>query len=155
MLLMEELQEVRQMVTQQMEAYGFVRPTLFLVGTASRLGYTCTSFPGDLSRAVTSMRSLGQRLAAEHPEVGRLVRAYFAAIGLFTFPSDERAPREVLLIHGLEIATSEQQAVVYEVLRDRTQHSQPFTALQEFHSKDYTPEHPALQAFVDGYMSFD
>src|SRR5947209_8485069 len=110
MLLMEELQEVRQMVTQHMETRGFVQPTFFLVGSKSRLGYTVTSLPGDLDEAAAVMFNLGKRLAAEHPEVGRLVRAYLAIIGLFTFPSDERAPREVLLIHGVETATNEQQA---------------------------------------------
>ena len=152
---MEELQEVRQMVIRQMETRGFVQPTLFVVGTTSRLGYTCTSFPAHLDEAEVSMRSLGKQLASEHPEAGRLVRAYLATIALFTFPTDERAPREVLLIHGVETATNEQQAIVFEVSRDRTQHSMPFRGLQEFHSKDPIPEHPALQAFVDGYLSFD
>jgi hypothetical protein len=89
------------------------------------------------------------------PKVGRLVRAYLTIIGLFTFRSDERAPREVLLIHGVDTAINKQQAVVFEVLRDCTQHSLPFTALQEFQSKHPVPEHPILQAFVDGYLSFD
>jgi hypothetical protein len=152
---MEELQEVRQMVMRQMETNGFVRPTLFLVGSKSRLGYTLTSLPDNLDEATSLMPSLGKQLAAEHLEVGKLVRAYLAIIGLITFPSDDRASREVLLIHGVETATNEQQAVVYEVLRDRTQHSMPFTALQEFASKDPIPEQPVLQAFVDGYLSFD
>lgn len=155
MLLREELQEVRQMVTRHMETSGFVRPTLFLVGSKSRLGYSLTSLPGDLDEAASVMSNLGKQLAAEHPEVGKLVQAYFAIIGLFTFRSDERAPREVLLIHGVETATNEQQAVIYEVLRDRSQHSLPFTALQEFPSKDPIPEQPILQAFVNGYLSFD
>ena len=155
MLFMEELQEVRQMVTRQMETSGFVRPTFFLVGSKSRLGYTLTSLPGDLDEAAAVMPSLGKQLATEHPEVGRLVRAYLAMIGLFTFRSDERASQEVLLIHGVETATNEHQAVVYEVLRDRTQHSLPFTALQEFPSKDPIPEQPILQAFVNGYLAFD
>jgi len=155
MLFMEELQEVRQMVTRQMETSGFVRPTFFLVGSKSRLGYTLTSIPDDMDEATAVMLSLGKQLAAEHLEVGKLVRAYLAIIGLITFPSDVRASREVLIIHGVETATNEQQAVVYEVLRDRTQHSMPFTALQEFPSKDPIPEQPVLQAFVDGYLSFD
>jgi hypothetical protein len=155
MLLMEELREVRQMVTQHMVTSGFVRPTLFLVGSKSRLGYTVTSILGDLDEAAVAMFSIGKQLAAEHPEVGRLVRAYLAIIGLFTFRSDERAPREVLLIHGVETATNEQQAIVYEVLRDRTQNSLPFTGLQEFPSKAPIAEQPALQAFVNGYLSFD
>lgn len=152
---MQELQEVRQMVTQHMETSGFVRPTLFLVGSKSRLGYTLTSIPSDLDEAAAAMFSLGKQLAAAHPEVGKLVRAYLALIGLITFPSDDRASREVLLIHGVETATNEQQTVVYEVLRDRTQRSMPFTALQEFPSKDPIPEQPVLQAFVNGYLSFD
>jgi len=142
-------------VTRQMETSGFVRPTFFLVGSKSRLGYTSTNFPGDLDEAAAAMLSLGKHLAAEHPEVGKLVRAYLAIIGLITFPSDDRTSREVLLIHGVETATNEQQADVYEVLRDRTQHSMPFTALKEFPSKDPIPEQPVLQAFVDGYLSFD
>jgi hypothetical protein len=48
---MEELQEIRQMVTQQMETSGFVWPTLFLVGTMSRRGHTFTSIPDDLDEA--------------------------------------------------------------------------------------------------------
>ena len=152
---MEELQEVRQLVTRQMETSGFVRPTFFLVGSKSRFGYTLMSLPRNLDEATAVMPTLGKQLAAEHPEVGTLVRAYLALIGLITFPSDNRSSREVLLIHGVETATNEQQAVVYEVLRDRTQHSMPFTALQEFPSKDPIPELPALQAFVDGYLSFD
>lgn len=152
---MEELQEVRQMGTQQMETSGFVRPTFFLVGTKSRLGYTFTSMPSDLDEAASIMTNLGKQLAAEHPEVGKLVRAYLAFIGLITFPSDDRSSREVLLIHGVETAINEQQAVVYEVLRDRTQQSMPFIALKEFLSKDPIPEQPILQAFVNGYLSFD
>lgn len=155
MLLTKELQEVRQMVTRHMEINGFVRPTLFLVGSKSQLGYAMTSIPGDLDEAAVAMFNMGKQLAAGHPEVGKLVRAYLAIIGLFTFRSDERAPREVLLIHGVEIATNGQQAVIYEVLRDRSQHSMPFTALQEFPSKDPIPEQPVLQAFVNGYLSFD
>lgn len=155
MLLREELQEVRQMVTRHMETNGFVRPSLFVVGSKSRLGYTVTSVTSDLDKAAGTTFSLGKQLAAEHPEVGTLVRAYFAIIGLFTFRSDERAPREVLLIHGIEAATNEQKAIVFEVLRDRTQHSLPFTGLQEFPSKAPIPEHPILQAFVNGYLSFD
>lgn len=152
---MEELQEVRQMVTRQMEISGFVQPTLFLVGSKSRLGYTFTSMPSNLDEAASVMPSLGKQLAAEHPEVGKLVRAYLAMIGLITFPSDDRAPREVMLIHGVETATNVQQAIVYEVLRDRIQHSMPFTALKEFPSKDPIPEQPILQAFVNGYLLFD
>lgn len=155
MLQREELQEVRQMVTRHMEINGFVRPTFFLVGSKSRLGYTVTSVPGDLDEGTAVMLSLGKQLAAEHPEVGRLIRVYFAVIGLISFPSDDRVSREVLLIHGVETATNEQQAVVFEVLRDRTQHSLPFTRLQEFHSDAPVPKHPILQAFADGYMSFD
>jgi hypothetical protein len=143
------------MVTRQMEISGFVRPTFFLVGSKSRLGYTLISIPRNLDEATAVMPSLGKQLAAEHSEVGTLVRAYLALIGLITFPSDERAPREVLLIHGVETATNEQQAVVYEVLRNRSQHSLPFTALQEFPNKDPIPEQPILQAFVNGYLSFD
>src|SRR5712692_6402811 len=84
MLFMEELQEVRQMVTQQMETSGFVRPTFFLVGSKSRLRYILTSVPGDLDEATAVMLSLGKRLTAEHLEVGKLVRAYLAIIGLIT-----------------------------------------------------------------------
>ena len=152
---MEELQEVRQIVTQYMETSGFVQPTLFLVGSNSRLGHTMTSLPGDLDEATAAMFSFGKQLAAEHPEVGKLVRAYLALIGLIAFPSNDRVSREVLFIHGVEIATNEQQAVVYEVLRDRTQHSLPFTGLQEFPSNAPIPEQPILQAFVNSYMSFD
>ncbi len=39
------------MVTQRMETNGFVRPTLFLVGSKSRLGYTFTSIPSHLDDA--------------------------------------------------------------------------------------------------------
>src|SRR5437773_10013786 len=106
MLFMEELQEVRQMVTQQMETSGFVRPTFFLVGSKSRLGYTLTSLPSNLDEATAVMPTLGKQLAAEHSEVGTLVQAYLAIIGLITFPSDDRASREVLLIHGVETATN-------------------------------------------------
>jgi hypothetical protein len=44
---------------------------------------------------------------------------------------------------------------VFEVLRDRTQHSLPFQAFQEFSNKDPIPEHPILRTFVGGYMSFE
>jgi hypothetical protein len=156
MLLIEELREVRQVVAQHMETNGFVRPTLFLIGSKSRLGYTMTSIPSDLDEAAAATFSLGNQLAADHPEVGKLIRAYFAVIGLVSLPfSDEQEPREVLIVHGVETATNEQQAVVFEVLRDRTQHSLPFTKLQEFPSKAPIPEHPILQAFVNGYLSFD
>ncbi len=153
---MDELLDVKYMVTEQMKTSGFVHPTFFLVGSKSRLGYTLTSIPGDLDEAADVMLSLGKQLAAKHSEVGTLVRANLAIIGLISLPfSGEQEPREVLIVHGVETATNEQQAVVFEVLRDRTQHSLPFTGLQEFPSKAPIPEHPILQAFVKGYMSFD
>ena len=134
---MDELQEVRQMVTQQMKTNGFVRPTFFLVGTKSRLGYTLTSLPSHQDEAAVAMRDLGKQVAAEHPEVGRLVRAYFASIAGITHQSDQQAFRELLLIHGVETATNEQQAIVFEVLRDRTQPSLPFKALKEFPNRKW------------------
>lgn len=151
----EELQEIRDMITRQMETTRFVPPTFFLVGTMSRLGYTCTSFPQKMDEAVAPIRRLGQQLAAEHPEVGKLLCAYIAAIGLFTSLADERAPREVLTVHGIEVATNEQEAVVFEVVRDRTQHDMPFNSLKKLLSKSAIPEHSVLQAFVDGFLSLD
>src|SRR5215472_4293899 len=107
---MNELQEIREMVTEQMEAEGFMRPTMLLVGTKSRLGVTFTSFPGGLDAAVAkTMRSQGRQRAIEHPEVGKLVRAYFAAIALLTPTTDEQEPQEIVIIHGIETATDEQQ----------------------------------------------
>jgi hypothetical protein len=155
MLFMEELQEVRQMVTRHMEISGFVRPTLFLVGSKSRLGYTVKSIPSDLNEVAAIMFRLGQQLATEHPEVGRLVRVYFAMIGLFTSHSDEQEAQEVLIIHGVEIATNEQQAALFEVLRDRTQHSLPFHGFKEVYADGPIPEHPISQSFVKDYLSFD
>src|SRR5258707_9099695 len=156
---MNELQEIKDMVREQMVAEGFMRPTILLVGTKSRLGYTFTSFPGGLDAAVAkTMRSQGEQTALEHPEVGKLVRAYFMAIALLTPKAGEQEPQEVLTIHGVETATNEQQATIYRVLRDRTKHSLPFPfqSLEELPIKDrLVPEHPLLQAFVDGYMSLD
>jgi hypothetical protein len=156
---MNELQEIKEMVTEQMETEGFMRPTILLVGTKSRLGYTFTSFPGGLDAAVAkTMRRQGQQTALEHPEVGKLVRAYFAAIALLTPMADEQEPQEILTIHGVETATNEQQAIIFRVLRDRTKHSLPFPfqALEEVPARDHlVPEHPLLQAFADGYMSLD
>ncbi len=152
---MKELQEVRQMITRQMQTEGFVPPTFFLVGTTSQLGYTCTSFHKDMDEAIAPIRKLGQQLAGEHPEVGKLMRAYFAAVGLRTSSSDEQPPQEVLTIHGVKVATNEQEAVLWEVLRDHNQHDMPFKALKELHPDGAVPEHPVLQAFVDGYLSFD
>lgn len=108
-----------------------------------------------LDEAVAPMRRLGQQLVAEHPEVGKLLGAYFSGIALYTSPLDERAPREVLMIHGVEVATNRQEAEVFEVLRDRVQHSMPFEALKQLHSNKPVPEHPVIQAFVDGYLPFD
>ncbi len=156
---MNELQEIREMVKEQMVAEGFMRPTILLVGTKSRLGYTFTSFPGGLDAAVTkTMRSQGQQTALEHPEVGKLIRAYFAAIALLAPKTSEQEPQEVLTIHGVDTTTNEQQAIIFRVLRDRTKHSLPlpFQALEEVPVKDHlVPEHPLLQAFIDGYMSLD
>lgn len=151
------MKEIREMVTQQMETAGFVRPTLFLVGAKFRLGYTCTSYPTKMDNAIAPMRRLGKRLAAENPEVGRLLRAYIAQIVLFAHRSGDQEPREVLLIHGVEVGTNKQQAAVFEALRDRTQDSMPFQKLEELrlHREAPTPEYPPLQAFVDGYLAFD
>jgi hypothetical protein len=152
---MNELQEIKQMVTEQMETTGSIRPTLFLVGEQSRFGFTCTSYPSELDDAISPMCTLGKRLAAENSEIGRLLRVYFAAIALFTSRSKDFEPREVLTIHGVDVATNKQTAVVFEVLRDRSQNSLPFQKLEELHNNAPVPEHPALQAFVNGYLSFD
>ena len=155
---MDELQEIKDMVTEQMETDGFMRPTMLLVGTKSRLGVTFTSFPGGLDAAVAkSMRSQDRQRAIEHPEVGKLVRAYFAAIALLTPTTSEQEPQEVLIIHGVETSTNEHQTIIFEVLRDHTKHSIPasFKALQESSYREPMSAHPLLQAFVDGYMSMD
>jgi hypothetical protein len=155
---MHELQEIKDMVREQMEAEGFMRPTMLLVGTKSRLGVTFTSFPGGLDAAVAkTMRSQGRQRAIEHPEVGKLVRAYFAAIALLTPTTSEQEPQEVLIIHGIDTATNEHQTTIFEVLRDHTKHSipAPFKALRESFYREPVSAHPILQAFVDGYMSLD
>lgn len=154
---MYELQEVRQMVTQEMEVTGFVLPTFLFVGTKSRLCYTFTSLPENRDEAATAMQDLDKQVAAEHLEVCSLVRAYFACIAGIARLSDQQAFRELLLIHGIDIATNEQQAIVFEVLRDHTQPSVPFKALKEFPipGNAPVPEQPTLQAFVSSYLSFD
>jgi len=154
---MNELQEIKEMVIEQMETTGFVRPTLFVVGDKSRFRYICTSFPSELDDAIAPMYRFGKRLAAENPKVGRLLRAYIAQIALYTRHSGEQEPREVLLIHGVDAATNKQGAVVFEVLRDRSQDDMPFQKLTELHPhKDaFIPEYPPLQAFVEGYLAFD
>ena len=135
-----------------------MRPTILLVGTKSRLGVTFTSFPGGLDAAVAkTMRSQGRQRAIEHPEVGKLVRAYFAAVALLTPPIGEQEPQEILIIHGIDTTTNEQQTIIFEVLRDHTKHSipAPFKALRESSYQEPMSAHPILQAFVDGYVSLD
>lgn len=155
---MEELQEVKQMVTKQMEADGFIRPTILLVGTKSRLGTTFTSFPGGFDAAVAkTMRSQGKQTAIEHPEVGKLVRAYFATSALLTPTTGEQEPQEVVIIHGIGTGTGKHETTIFEVLRDHTKPSifAPFKALQESSYQEPASAHPILQNFVDGYMSLD
>lgn len=155
---MHELQEIKEMVTEQMQAEGFMRPTMLLVGTKSWLGVTFTSFPGGLDAAVAkTMLNQGKQRAIEHPEVGKLVRAYFASIALLTPTTGEQEPQEVLIIHGIDTAVTEHQTIIFEVLRDHTEHSipAPFKALRESSYQEPMSAHPILQAFVDGYQSLD
>lgn len=155
---MEELQEIKQMVAEQMEAEGFLRPTILLVGTKSRLGMTFTSFPGGFDATVAkTMRSQGRQTAIEHPEVGKLVRAYFAASAVLRPTTDEQEPQEVVIIHGIEIGTGSHETVIFEVLRDHTKPSipAPFKALRKSSYQEPASAHPILQNFVDGYMSLD
>lgn len=154
---MNELQEIKNMVTEQMETTGFVRPTLFVVGDKSQFRYICTSFPAELDDAIAPMYRFGKHLAAENPEAGRLLRAYIAQIALYTRHSGAEEPREVLLIHGVDVATNTQAAVMFEVFRDRNQDSMPFQELKELrlHKDAPVPQYPPLQAFVEGYVSFD
>jgi hypothetical protein len=155
---MEELQEIKQMAIQQMEASDFMRPTILLVGNKSRLGITFTSFPSGLDATVEStIRSQGMKEAIEHPEIGKLVRAYFAATALLTPTSGEQEPQEVLVIHGVEIGSDEHQTIIFKVLRDHAKHSipAPFKSLQKSSYQEPMSAHPILLAFVDGYLSLD
>lgn len=141
-----------------MEAEGFIRPTILLVGIKSRLGTTFTSFPGGFDATVAkTMRSQGRQTAIEHPEVGKLVRAYFASSALLTPTAGEQEPVEIVVIHGIETGTSKHETTIFEVLRDQTKGDDlaPFKALRESSYQEPASAHPILQNFADGYMSLD
>lgn len=155
---MEELQEIKQMVIEQMEADGFIQPTMLLVGAKSRLGMTFYEFPGGFDATVAkTMRSQGKQTAIEHPEVGKLIRAYFAASAVLRPTTDEQEPQEVVIIHGIGTGTGKHKTIIFEVLWDHTKDSipAPFKALQESSYQEPASAHPILQNFVDGYMSLD
>lgn len=155
---MKELQEIKQMVTEQMEAEGFLRPTILLVGTKSDLGYTFTSLPSGFDAAIAkTLRSQGKQAAIEHPEVGKLVRAYFAASALLTPTAGEQEPVEIVVIHGIETDSGKHETTIFEVLRDHTKPSipAPFKALRKSSYQEPASAHPILQNFIDGYMSLD
>lgn len=81
---MNELQEIREMVTEQMEAEGFIRPTVLLVGTKPRLGVTFTSFPGGLDAAVMLTPSIKRfSMVCWLNDVGRCVPHIYSFVNDF------------------------------------------------------------------------
>ena len=145
---MEELSEVKAMAIEWMYTQGFAPPSLFLVGTKSRMGYTFTALPSDFSEETQDMVRLdGEVVAKDHQEVGRLVRAYLVTD--LRVKADDQLQKEVLLIHGVNIADNEQHVIAFEVFRkdehlSLTQREVPYPI----------PEHRILKSFVKGFNTY-
>ena len=146
---LEELAEVEETAQQWLKTDNFVPPTLFLVGTKSRLGYTFVALPDVFDEQTKILvREAGKQTDKEHPEVGQIIRAY-AALLMGAVPRDKKSPaRELLLIHGMNIADNEQQAITFEVFRDE---HMTFKSFKQLPMQYPIPEHPVLQNFVESY----
>jgi hypothetical protein len=141
---MDLLNEVVQDATAQMLKFAYHPPTLFISGTKSRMGYTFTTFQGNMEQQTSAMTDIGKEMVQKHPELGTLEHVFFVT------HITGSVKKEGLIIHGLEISTNKQSAVAYEVIRDKQKN---FRELKHIPIPQETvPDNPWIRAFVTGFQ---
>ena len=143
--------------------FGDHPPFLIVEGTRDEIAIPLQDLPGrDTQERVSSLCNYGTEMACERP-VGKLQKVFLVNQAWASKPEGGKMPtirpsqdphrQEVLVIVELDVPTSKQQSVAFELTRDKAGQLTLMQPLME-NGKIIKPDavySPLLPAFVQGY----
>ncbi len=157
------INDVFEKIKETILKFGEPLPVLIVEGTKDGVVIPLQDLPGrDTSERVSSLRNYGAEMACERP-VGQLQKVFLINQAWASRPKGGKLPtlppsqdpqrQEVLLIVELDVSSTKQQSVAFELVRDKTGQLTLMQPLME-DGKIIKPDEvfsPLLPAFVQGY----